>query len=185
MMDSDRLLDADRRRIRFEARKLAVETFVKIHLEHLQGARMLLLNHLRLTFGLSLSAVAGLVTIYGAALRMGVELGSDPASVMRICFAVSAIVILVLSALLATRSVRKVAASIAHLTRQPFPNSDAEMAQIFEDSSADEVVIMENILKVMMLRIASEPSLTPATGVTTVLLIAGVLLGFAPFVIPG
>ena len=173
----------EERRIRFEARKLAVEVLVKIHLEHLQGSRLLVMNHYRLTFGLSLSAVAGLVTLYAAALRFGAELGSDPASLMRIGFAIFAVSSLVASALLATRALRKVASSSAHLLRNPYPNADAEMTQIFEDPTVDEGVIVQNILKVMKLRVESEPAFNHTTGKNTLLLALGVIFGLAPFLV--
>lgn len=173
----------EERRIRFEAKKLAVEVLVKIHLEHLQGSRILVMNHYRLTFGLSLSAVAGLVTLYAAALRFGAELGSDPTSLLRIGLGIFAVSCLVASAMLATRALRKVASLSAHLLRNPFPGAEAELAQIFEDNSTDEGTIVQNILKVMKLRADSEPAFNHTTGKNTLLLAFGVIFGLAPFVV--
>lgn len=173
----------EERRIRFEARKLAVELLVKIHLEHLEGSRHLVMNHYRLNFGLSLSAVAGLVTLYAAAIRLGAELGSDPGSLIRIGFALLAIGCLVASAMLATRALRKLASSSAHLLRDPFPNAETELAEIFENPSADETSIVRNILQVMKLRVESEPAFNHTSGRNTFLLVLGVIFGLAPFVV--
>lgn len=173
----------EERRIRFEARKLAVEVLVKIHLEHLQGSRLLVMNHYRLTFGLSLSAVAGLVTLYAAALRFGAELGNDATSLLRIGLAIFAVGCLVASAMLATRALRKVASGSAHLLRNPYPNADVELALIFEDPTVDEGIMVQNIMKVIQLRVEAEPAFNHTTGKNTMLLVLGVIFGLAPFVV--
>jgi len=64
-------LHLDDRRMRFDARRLALESFVKIHLEHVTGCRQLLLAHLRMIFTLSLGSLAGLVTLYASVMRFG------------------------------------------------------------------------------------------------------------------
>ena len=63
-------LSSDERRLAFEARRLAVETLIKVYLEHVTHARHLVTAHLRLMFTLSLGALAGVVTLYGATLRV-------------------------------------------------------------------------------------------------------------------
>ncbi len=67
----------DERRLRFEARRLAVETFVRLHIEQVAASRQFLLTHLRLMFTLSLGALASVVTLYGAGLRLGTSASFD------------------------------------------------------------------------------------------------------------
>lgn len=61
----------DARALRLEARRLSVETLVRVHLECVNGTRQLMLGHQRLMFTLSLGALAGAITLFAAALRLG------------------------------------------------------------------------------------------------------------------
>jgi len=64
------LLPHDKRRLAFEARRLTLEILVKIYSEQFAASRDRATIYLRLMFTLSLGALAGVITLYAAMLRL-------------------------------------------------------------------------------------------------------------------
>lgn len=73
---------ADERRFAFEARRLTIETLVKIYLEQVSVSRGLVTVYLRLMFTLSLGALAGVITLYGAVLRFSAAASLDTITIL-------------------------------------------------------------------------------------------------------
>jgi hypothetical protein len=171
------------RRMRFEARCFAIESFLKVHLEHAEGARLLLMNHLRLMFTLSLGALAAVVTLYGAVLRFGLEPAAFPLRDQAIAVAIAALTALVASALLSARSLQRTASKAALLLHEPFPGSEADLERIMSDSDIDETEILTHFVRTITARIEAEPVTRISMTLNVVLLVGGVGLAGSAFFI--
>ena len=162
------------RRLRFEACRFAIDTFVKIHLEHIEGARLLLTSHLRMMFTLSLGALAGLITLYASILRFGsVDL--------HVGFAMAALASMVVSALLSAASLQRASADAALLLRDPFPDTDNALTNIFDKVDADERQILQSVNQALEARVARHPGFDANTRTPTVLLVVGVVMAGLSF----
>lgn len=171
------------RRMRFEARCFAIEGFLKVHLEHAQGARLLLMNHLRLMFTLSLGALAAVVTLYGAVLRFGLDTTAFPLRQEAVGVAFLALAALVVSALLSARALQRTASKAALLLHEPFPGSEDDLERIMRDTDIDETEILAHFVRTITARIEAEPVTRIGMTVNTLLLVTGVgLAGLAFFI---
>lgn len=180
-MTSPLLLDD--RRMRFEARRLALETFVKIHLEHVAGSRQLLLTHQRMIFTLSLGSLAGLVTLYASVLRFGSTAADQIYTPAHLLFAAIALVSLVGAALLSAYSLQRASTEAAQMLSDPFPNFNEALTALFVDASLDEHEIVRHTLEAMDVRLARQPLLGIKMGATTVLLTLGIGAAGLSFVV--
>lgn len=91
----------EERRLAFEARRLAAETLAKVYLEHTQGARQLVMAHLRQMFTLSVGAIAGTIALYGTLLRFGSETTLRAITCCEIALGIPGLAALISSALIA------------------------------------------------------------------------------------
>lgn len=171
----------EERKLRFDARRLAIDSFVRIYLESVQGARQLVMGHLRLMFTLSLGALAGVITLYASALRMGGpevhQLPWQPVSL-----ALIALLCLVASALLSAATLQHAARGVSALVRHPFPASDEDIRRLFTDAEDDESRILARIVGVLEDRIGQEPVTEIRTGACTALLVLGVVASGLSFI---
>ena len=168
------------RRLRFEACRFAIDTFVKIHLEHIEGARLLLTSHLRMMFTLSLGALAGLITLYASILRFGSVDLHAPGGMVRVGFAMAALASMVVSALLSAASLQRASADAALLLRDPFPDTDNALTNIFE-VDADERQNLQSVNQALEARVARHPGFDANTRTPTVLLVVGVVMAGLSF----
>jgi hypothetical protein len=163
----------DRRRLRFEAKRFAIETFVKIHLEHAEGSRLLLVSHSRLMFTLSLGALAGTVTLFAAALRQSGPPSIALLGLAPIVLAALSLAFLVTAAILATRVLHSAASAATELLRQPFPNAERELEEAFDNEFSNEQTILDRVASTILLRLKKETAHQPRTIGITLFLIAG------------
>ena len=169
------------RQLRFEACRFAIDTFVKIHLEHIEGARLLLTSHLRMMFTLSLGALAGLITLYASILRFGSVDLHAPGGMVRVGFAMAALASMVVSALLSAASLQRASADAAQLLRDPFPDTDNALTNIFDKVDADERQILQSVNRALEARVARHPGFDANTRTPTVLLLVGVVMAGLSF----
>ena len=169
--------------MRFEARRLALESFVRIHLEHMAGCRRFLLAQLRMIFTLSLGSLAGLVTLYASVLRFGSAAPDQIYTPARILLAVTALVALVASALLSTYYLRRASTDAAQVLSDPFPDHQASLTALFADVDLDEHQIVLRTLEALDVRLSRQPLLSIRTRATTVLLTVGIGAAGLSFVV--
>ncbi|MFK3789172.1 MULTISPECIES: hypothetical protein [Pseudomonas] len=174
---------AEERRFAFEARRLAIETLVKIYLEQVSVSRGLVTVYLRLMFTLSLGALAGVVTLYGAILRFSVSASLDMITLLEATSAVMALGALVTSALLSARALQQSAFDVAPFLRDPFPNAGSVIDSIFQSKELDEQQIVDRLYFAIGKIVEHQPVLRVSTRLTTVLLILGLLLTGVSFLI--
>lgn len=168
------------RSLRMEARKLTVESLVRVHLDSVGGTRQLVLGHQRLMFTLSLGALAGVITLFAAALRLGgpqmLPLPPLPAGL-----ALLALTALTASALLSAVTLQDATRQASRFLREPFPGAGRELARLFSPTAGDETAIVTGLLDVLARRVQAEPVVEPSTWWTTSLLLIGVAATAAAF----
>jgi hypothetical protein len=183
---STHLTDADlalrERALRLEARKLSVESLVRVHLESVSGTRQLVLGHQRLMFTLSLGTLAGVITLFAAALRLG---GPQmlPLPPLPAALALVALAALTASALLSAATLQQATRQASRFLREPFPGASAQLARLFSADAGDETAIVASVLDVLEHRVQAEPVVEPRTWWTTSLLLAGVTATAAAFAV--
>lgn len=177
------LLTGDDRRLAFEAKRLAVETLVKIRLEQVGSAHRLATSHLRLMSTLSLGALAGVATLYGALLRFSPAVVINTATIIHAAVSLSALPVLVASALLSARALRRGAAEAMPFLRDPFPNAKSEIESIFEQEGLDEDEVLKRLYIAIDKGIESQPTFDIGSSLSTSLMILGLLLAGTSFLL--
>ena len=176
-------LSPDVRRLAFEAKRLAVETLVKIHLEQVTGAHRLATTHLRVMFTLSLGVLAGVVTLYGAMLRLASPSDFSAITIYNAILAIGALAALVASALLSARALQQAASATMPFLRDPFPNAGPEIDSIFESDDLDEDQILRKLYLAIGKGVESQAILKVDARLCTTLMIVGLLLTGASFLV--
>lgn len=174
---------ADERRFAFEARRLTIETLVKIYLEQVSVSRGLVTVYLRLMFTLSLGALAGVITLYGAVLRFSAAASLDTITILEAVCAVLALAALVASALLSARALQQSAFDAAPFLRDPFPNAGSVIDSIFDSKDLDEQQIIDRLYFAIGKIVEHQPTPRVSTRLTTIFLIIGLLLTGASLLI--
>lgn len=174
---------SDERRLAFEARRLAVETLVKIYLEQVAHARHLVTAHLRLMFTLSLGALAGVVTLYGATLRIGIAHGIGALDRVEVMTGIAALAALVASALLSATALRRAAFDAVSFVYNPFPKAISDIAAIFETRDLDELEVLHKLYVAFGKGVEDQPTFKVQAGLSTTLLVVGLLVAGLSFVI--
>jgi hypothetical protein len=168
------------RALRMEARKLSIESLVKVHLESVTGTRQLVLAHQRLMFTLSLGALAGVITLFAAALRLGGP-GLLPLPTLSAVLASFSLVSLTASALISAATLQIATQKASRFLREPFPGAAEDLYRLFASGSSDETQIVSGVLDVLERRVKAEPVIQPRTFLTTFLLLSGVASAAASF----
>lgn len=176
-------LSFDERRLAFEARRLAVETLIKVYLEHVTHARHLVTAHLRLMFTLSLGALAGVVTLYGATLRVGIANGIGTLDRLEVATGLVSLASLVASALLSATALRRTAIIAVSFVRDPFPKVASEIASIFELGSLDENDVLRKLHHTIDKGLEGPPMFEVEVRWSTSLLVFGLLAAGLSFLI--
>lgn len=176
-------LSSDVRRLAFEAKRLAVETLVKIHLEQVTGAHRLATTHLRVMFTLSLGVLAGVVTLYGAMLRFVSPTEFHAITIYNWVLAIAALAALVASALLSARALQQAASATMPFLRDPFPNAGSEIGSIFESDELDESEILRRLYFAVSKGVESQAILKVDARLCTTLMIVGLLLTGISFLV--
>ncbi|WP_169913899.1 hypothetical protein [Pseudomonas chlororaphis] len=162
---------------------MTIETLVKIYLEQVHVSRSLVTVYLRLMFTLSLGALAGAVTLYGAMLRFSVGSSLQTITLLEAVSAIVALGMLVLSALLSARALQKSAFDAAPFLHDPFPNAGSMIDSIFQSNDLDEQQILNKLYFAINMSIEHQPALRVSARLTTALLIVGVLLAGVSFLV--
>lgn len=170
------------RALRLDARKLAVETLVRVHLDSVAGTRQLMLGHQRLMFTLSLGALAGVITLFAAGLRLGAA-QTLPLPPLAAGLALLALAALTASALISAAALQKAARHAAGLLRDPFPGAGDDLELLFSDEQASETVLVSRMLDVLAQRARAEPVVAPRASWTTFLLLVGAVATAAAFTV--
>lgn len=176
-------LHLDDRRMRLDARRLALESFVKIHLEHVTGCRQLLLAHQRMIFTLSLGSLAGLVTLYASVMRFGSAASDQIYTPTHILLAVIALVALVASALLSAYYLQQASREAAQVLANPFPNCEENLTALFADPSLDEHQIVRHAMEAIDIRLERQPTLNIKTRAITILLTLSICAAGLSFIL--
>jgi hypothetical protein len=171
--------EVEDRRMRFEARKFALDSLLRIHLNHLEGSRLLLVSHARLMFTLALAALAGVLTLFTTDIRdMNTALAKDGA-MLPIGLGAVSVVLLSLAALLSGRMLHAAMAASASLVRDPYPQSESALERVFNDDTILEKEIVLQTTSVLGLRLQMTPVYQPATLPVTLMLAVGLIAAAA------
>ncbi|NCE83678.1 hypothetical protein [Pseudomonas sp. Q1] len=173
----------DSRRLAFEARRLAIETLVKIYLEQVDASRNLVTIYLRLMFTLSLGALAGAVTLYAAMLRFSAISSLEAITLLEAICAVLTLGVLVSSAFLSARALQQSAVDAAPFLHNPFPNAGTVIDSIFQSNDLDEQQILNKLYFAINQSIEHQPALRVSARLTTALLILGLFLAGISFLV--
>lgn len=177
------VIPPDERRLAFEARRLAIETLVKIYLEQISVSRDLVTIYLRLMFTLSLGTLAGVVTLYGAILRFSANTSLSMITMLEAASAVIALGALVASALLSARALQQSAFDAAPFLHNPFPDAGSVIDSIFQLDELDEQQILNKLYFSINKLVEHQPALRVNARLTTAFLIAGLLFTGVSFLI--
>jgi len=167
------------RKLRFEARKFALETLVRIHIDQTAGTRGLVAGHLRLLFGLSIGALASAMTVIGALLRTGMLAFGYPDDLPRIVLVGLCPVLLTMGAIIALVQSRRTAKLSAELLRDPFPRAEAEVERLMRVDEADEAAILATLSDVLRSRVTGDQTDLPSVLPVTFLILSGIAAGGA------
>lgn len=176
-------LPQDERRLAFEARRLTIEILVKIYLEQSAASRELATIYLRLMFTLSLGALAGAITLYGAILRINPTEIFNLITVQAAVIAIAALGTLITSALLSARALQQSAFDAAPLLHNPFPSAETVIDEIFHHETLNERQILGKLYFTVSKNVEDQPALRVQARVTTLLLITGLLLTGISFLV--
>lgn len=138
--------DIEDRRIRFEARKLAIESYIKVHVDRAAGARLLVASYFRLIFTLSLGTLAAIVTLGSAWARFGSTSDTGIGDPVAIALTFSTIVTLVFSAVLAANGLRRAVGRSIRSVRDPLPISGNTIDDSLRKDGSNENEIFGHIM---------------------------------------
>jgi hypothetical protein len=138
--------DIEERRFRFEARRLAVDTYIKVHVERAAGARLLVASYFRLIFTLSLGTLAAAVTLASAWARFGATGPIGHNQTIVLLFSVLAVAALILSAILAANGMRRAAGWSIRSVRDPLPESGSAIEKALGNNDVGENEIFGHIM---------------------------------------
>lgn len=174
----------EERRLAFEARRLTIETVARIYLDHMQVARHFVVTYLRFIFTLSLGALAGLVTLCAAMLRVNAPPSSfGTREGIQAMLIMAALAALVTSAMFASAALRRIADATLSFLHNPFPKSGAEVDAIFQDAELDENEIMLKLYRAISAGLDMQPNFTTETRFSTACLLLGLLAAGVAFAI--
>lgn len=153
----------EERRLVFEAQRFSLEMLIKVHLENAEGARLFLVSHSRMMFTLALGALAAVVTLYAAVLRLGGEKALMTATTVEIALATASLGLLVTGSLFATSALRAAATSAVDLQTDPFSNAEPFIQGLLQSSATNEKVVLDNLVEILMRRLEREKPQPPKT----------------------
>ena len=145
------MIDADieDRRIRFEARKLAVESYIKVHVDRAAGARLLVASYFRLIFTLSLGTLAAIVTLGSAWARFGSTSNTGIGDPVAMALTLSTILTLIMSAVLAANGLRRAVGRSIRSVRDPLPKSGSMIDDSLRKEGVTENEIFGHVMDSM------------------------------------
>jgi hypothetical protein len=153
------------RRIRFEARKLAIETYIKVHVERASGATMLVASYFRLIFTLSLGTLAAVVTLGTTWARFGRPNALNLNDPRTVAASMAAGTFLIVSAVLAANGLREAAGGSLKSVRDPLPENgtDIETALVQRDITEHDIFrhMVKAIDEIANSSAANRPSFLP------------------------
>ncbi|WP_210270061.1 hypothetical protein [Aureimonas mangrovi] len=173
-------LTIEDRRLGYEAKRFALETLVKIYIEHTNGSRALLMSHARIMLTLAIAAMAGFITVYAAMLRSN-PAGLDWIEPIPAFLALSGLALIVTSALLSSRALSLAAKVATDLLRDPFPTAQRELREMFDAKNED--IVLSSLVATIQLHIADTAPKNNHSVYATMSLIAGTILAAASLVV--
>jgi hypothetical protein len=173
----------EERRLAFEARRVSIETLIKIHVEQVQSIRHLVMVHLRMMFTLSLGSIAGIVTLYGAVLRFGSTADTKNIGSLSVALGITGLAAMVASAFLAASALQRSADGVMPYLQDPFPNSGPEIDAIFHADTHNELEILHNLYRTVENEFSAQPKLKTGSRLSTALLIVGLLTAGLSFLV--
>lgn len=171
----------ERRKLRFEARRFAIETLVRIQLDQASGTRTLVASHLRLMFGLSLAAIAGAVTMIGAVFRTGLTAVTLREDALTIGLIAACLGLFTLAAVFALVRSRAVARQSAAILKDPFPMAEADVRRLLSKPGPDEEeeAILDTLSRVLISRVEADRAISTSSTLVVSLILAGLATGAA------
>ncbi|MFQ8433250.1 hypothetical protein [Amaricoccus sp. W119] len=163
----------ERRKLRFEARKFAIDTLVRMYLAQLEGTRSLRVGHVKLTFGLSLGALAGVLTVISALARFTENYPEWPEDRIPILLLVSGLGGLLAAAVTAISHYRTVVEGSADLLLRPYPGAELEFNGILSGTPEDETAYLDSLSAILSARTRDSRQHHPPSSVVLLLVLFG------------
>ena len=163
----------ERRTLRFEARKFALETLTKIHLAQLDASRNLRVGHVKLTFGLSVGTLAGFLTLISAFARFMDDFPTWPADMVGLSVLAFGMGCLVVAAAVAITQYRATVERSADMLLRPYPNSEQDLNDILTGQPADEMAYLDSLSDILRARTQDKRQYQPPSSMVLVLIITG------------
>ncbi|HRM73970.1 MAG TPA: hypothetical protein PLI13_04570 [Paracoccus sp. (in: a-proteobacteria)] len=172
------------RKLRFEARKFALETLAKMYLVQAEATRNLRVGHVKLTFGLSLGALAGFLTVISALARFVADFPTWPADMGGILVLGFGLGVLLLAAIVAISQYRATVERTADLLLHPYPKAEAEFQAILQDHSLDETGYLDKLSTILRTRTEdARQHQAPSSLVLVLILIGAMVTSIALFIL--
>ena len=165
--------DMEARKLRFEGRKFALETLTRMYLAQLGGTRNLSIGHVKLTFGLSLGALAGFLTLISAFARFTEDYPvwpEDRTAILLLACGLGSLLIAAVVAILQYRAT--VEQSAAQLTR-PYPDAEAEFLDILSAPDLDETDYLDRLSIILRTRSQDARQHLPPSSIVLFLILIG------------
>lgn len=161
------------RKLRFEGRKFALETLVKLHLVQSEATRNLRVGHVKLTFALSLGALAGFLTLISAFARFVDDFPTWPNDRGGLLLLALGLGSLMAAAIVAILQYHATVERSADLLLRPYPKAEAEFQSILSEQSLDETAYLDRLSTILRTRTQDARQHQPPSSVVLVLILIG------------
>lgn len=161
------------RRLRFEGRKFALETLIRFHMVQVETGRNLRVGHVKLTFALSLGALAGFLTLIGAFARFVESFPVWPADRTGIMLLLAGLGCLMVGALVAILQYRTTIDRSADLLHRPYLGAEAAFQDLIGDPTLDETAALDRLSAILRNRMEDPRHHHPPSSYVLLLILAG------------
>ncbi len=163
----------ERRTLRFEARKFALESLTKIYLAQLDASRNLRVGHVKLTFALSVGTLAGFLTLISAFARFIDDFPTWPTDMTGLSILAFGMSCLVVAAAVAITQYRATVERSADMLLRPYPDAEADVHAILSGQPANEMEYLDRLSAILRARTQDKRQYQPPSSMVLVLITIG------------
>lgn len=163
----------ERRTLRFEARKFALESLIRIYLAQLDASRNLRVGHVKLTFALSVGTLAGFLTLISAFARFIDDFPTWPADMAGLSILAFGMSCLVVAAAVAITQYRATVERSADMLLRPYPDAEADVHAILAGEPTNEMDYLDRLSAILRARTQDARQYQPPSSMVLVLIIIG------------
>ena len=168
---------AEARKLHFEARKFAIETLVKMNLAQLEATRNMRVGHVKMTFALSLGALASFLTLVSAFARFTDDYPEWPEDRVGILLLVFSLGLLLAAAIAAISQYKAAVDRAADQLFRPYPSAETEFADLLSGRPQDEIALLDRLSTILKTRTEDPRQHQPASSLVLMLALVGIIAG--------